>query len=131
MMAGAGSAAAWQWAPSHAPLTVSSDNLHRGGGYGSILYVNYSEARLTSVLSDARTDGMRTYARGWGLNGDYIGAESGRRSDGGSVYTRMLDKPIYSAYPKGVGQYDYRAEVCMDKSFSLDPCSVIAGPARL
>lgn len=124
-VAGSASAWAWTWARSDSPLKVSSDGLLRGGGYGSATATAYSQGRLSSYLSDSRRDGMRTFVDLYGTSGPQsgIGTQSGRRSDGGTAYAKMADQYFYAEYPKGVGQYYYYVKVCMDRSWSFDPCS--------
>lgn len=60
-----------------------------------------------------------------------IGVQSGRRSDGGNTYALMADKTFYAEYPKGVGAYTYYVKVCMDRSWSFDPCSSVRSHAGL
>lgn len=116
---GAASAQAWTWASSSSPITMTG-----GGGYGNANYVNYGTGNLQSWLKDTVLDGERVYVNVNGSYGqNYLNAQSGRRSDGGSSYARMADKAIYSPYPYGVSQFYYTVRICRDKPFAGDPCS--------
>ena len=122
---GATSAQAYTWASASAPKLVSYNGATRGGGYGTVSSVAWNKAELRSRLKDHRVDSMRTYAQTNAARGtsDFLMAQSGRRSDGGSTYAAMSPKTLTASYGHGVSQYRWTTKVCMDRSLANDPCT--------
>lgn len=109
-------------AMSYGPLTASHGGSAQGLGYGSFVATGYNGAKLTSTLADLHKDGTRTYtsAKGYG-SGDYVGVQSGRRSDGGTAYARMYDRTGQAA--RSTRGFTGYVQVCQDVNLRADWCS--------
>jgi hypothetical protein len=118
-LAGATSAYAF----SYPTLTVSSDGLERGQGYGQVDFLTFNDGRLQPWLRDSRVDNMRAYTQLYASKGpgDAFAVESDRRADGGTTFADMANKSFSRS--SSISAYSYTIYVCADKNLATDPCS--------
>jgi hypothetical protein len=107
------------------PTSVSHDGLVRGWGQGKLYPVGWT-LKLESSLRDMRVDSMRTYAEGQANRGValHVKVQSGRRSDGGTAWAAMV--PTQAEAGASMGGSYATTKVCMDRSWTFDPCAASA-----
>lgn len=113
--------------------TVAYDSKNRGAGKGEFYRVGTQTARLKPTVRDLLKDDARAYIEGRvsRANDDMIIAakvQSGRRADGGTAWATLATKDKNAGTNIQGGLSSVR--VCMDRSWSFDPCKVSKSNVR-
>lgn len=104
------------------PTTVYHDSKARGAGKGNFYPVGWDGIRLKPTLKDHRKDNMRTFIEGRATRGSqmFVKVQSGRRGDGKNWWATLTTRTAYAG--ASTGSAYAVTKVCMDRSWTRDPC---------